>query len=77
MASYRIEWKQSAQKELKTLGKGVIPEFWKQLRSWLRTLILGVAESLWVLNIRTTFASVIIALCTVFTNPRWSLKLSE
>lgn len=25
MASYRIEWNQSAQKELKTLGKGVIP----------------------------------------------------
>lgn len=25
MASYRIEWKQSAQKELKKLGKGVIP----------------------------------------------------
>jgi Cytotoxic translational repressor of toxin-antitoxin stability system len=25
MASYKIEWKQSAQKELKKLGKGVIP----------------------------------------------------
>jgi mRNA interferase RelE/StbE len=25
MASYRIEWKQSAQKELTKLGKGVIP----------------------------------------------------
>ena len=38
-------------------------ELWKQLRIWLRTLIRGVAESLWVLNIPTAFASVNIASC--------------
>jgi mRNA interferase RelE/StbE len=32
MASYRIEWKQSAQRELKKLGKGVIPRIWEAIQ---------------------------------------------
>jgi mRNA interferase RelE/StbE len=77
MASYRIEWKQSAQKELKTLGKEVIPRILEAVEKLAENPYPRGGRKLmgteYTYRIRVGDYR---ALCTVCTNLCWSLKSS-